>query len=400
MDTAVVGTGIAGVTLALRLQQLGIGVTLYEDADPQHRQARLPNTVGRFEHTLARERELGVDHWDAAGSTMHSLHLRVEVDPPLGFVANVPFSIQAVDFRVYLPRLVEDFESRGGRVVPGTIDVEALAGAHELVVVAVGRSSMKDLFPRDDSRSPYDAPQRVLCAGIFKGLEVPDPRGVSFNICPGVGEAFQMCFFTKDGPGTNLLFEGIPGGPFQALADTRYEDDPKAFDDLVRRTVEEYTPAIAARVRDGFGLTGPLDILQGSVTPVVRRAWTVLPNGRIAMAVGDAWITNDPITGQGANIGSHCAWALADAIAAGGPYDEAFARRAEDAMWAFTGPVTALTNAFLQPPPPHVLAMFATASQDQRTADAFATLFNDPVKMWTTIADPDATARLAGSLVA
>jgi 2-polyprenyl-6-methoxyphenol hydroxylase-like FAD-dependent oxidoreductase len=113
--------------------------------------------------------------------------------------------------------------------------------------------------------------------------------------------------------------------------------------------------------------------------------------------VGDAWVVNDPVTGQGANLGSHSAFVLADEIIAGPPYDEAFCRRAEARMWEFAQPVTEWTNAFLQPPPPHALAVLGAASRDQRVADAFVDNFNDPVAQWAALRTPEgAAAWLAG----
>jgi hypothetical protein len=35
----------------------------------------------------------------------------------------------------------------------------------------------------------------------------------------------------------------------------------------------------------------------------VRAGWAALPGGKYAMAMGDAWVVNDPVTGQGANLG-------------------------------------------------------------------------------------------------
>src|SRR5262245_857703 len=62
----IIGSGYSGLTLALRLQQLGVSTTLYAEATPDAmRRARLANTVGRFPRTLERERLLGVDHWPA-----------------------------------------------------------------------------------------------------------------------------------------------------------------------------------------------------------------------------------------------------------------------------------------------------------------------------------------------
>ena len=52
-----------------------------------------------------------------------------------------------------------------------------------------------------------------------------------------------------------------------------------------------------------FGLTRPLDLLHGQITPIVRRVWADV-NGTYAIALGDAWITHDPIAAQGANLGT------------------------------------------------------------------------------------------------
>jgi 2-polyprenyl-6-methoxyphenol hydroxylase-like FAD-dependent oxidoreductase len=112
----------------------------------------------------------------------------------------------------------------------------------------------------------------------------------------------------------------------------------------------------------------------------------------VKTAIGDAWIVNDPILGQGANIGSHCAWVAAQAPAAGPEPDADLGRRLEAEMWAFAGPVTALTNAFLQPPPPHVVELLEAATAQQAVADAFVAGFADPVRLAHLLGTPAAAA--------
>jgi hypothetical protein len=114
-----------------------------------------------------------------------------------------------------------------------------------------------------------------------------------------------------------------------------------------------------------------------------------LPSGTLALAIGDAWITNDPLAAQGANLGSHCAWAAAEAIAAGGPFDRAFGARVEAAMWEFAGPVTDFSNALLQPPPPHVVKLITAAASNPVVATAFVSGFADPVRTAPMLGDPD-----------
>lgn len=108
--------------------------------------------------------------------------------------------------------------------------------------------------------------------------------------------------------------------------------------------------------RSSFGLTRPLDLLQGALTPVVRQSWAALGDGRHALAIGDAWILNDPVAAQGANLGSRCAFALGEAVAGGGPYDEPFRRRVAGLLWAAAEVPTTLSNAVLAAaPPPQLL---------------------------------------------
>jgi hypothetical protein len=116
-----------------------------------------------------------------------------------------------------------------------------------------------------------------------------------------------------------------------------------------------------------------------------------LGNGKFATALGDVHISNDPIIGQGANTASQSAWTLGHMILSDNIYDEAFCRDAEAEMWAYAGPVTSWSNAFLMPPPDHVGALMGAASQNQALADAFANNFNEPVKQWEILSSPENT---------
>jgi hypothetical protein len=392
---AIMGSGISGTMLALRLQQLGVDTTLFCERSPDEiRSGRLPNTVGRWQHSLSREAILEVNHWDDERYAVRRVQLAA--GPPLSvtFVAELESPLRAVDFRVLLPRWIEDYAERGGKVVvartpAGVADVDALAAGHDVAVVAVGRGSVGDLFPVDPDRSPYSEPQRLVFAGLFEGLALPDPFGVSFNISPGVGEVFQMPLLTESGLGTNILIDGVPGGPLAELAAGPIEEETFVSRLLVE--LRAHAPAIAARVDEGsFRLRGPLDYIQGALTPCVRRAHTLLPSGTLALAIGDAWITNDPLAAQGANLGSHCAWVAAEAIAAGGPFDRRFGALVEDAMWEFAGPVSAFSNALLAPPPEHVVKVITAAASNQAVANAFASGFADPVSASALLADPAA----------
>lgn len=397
-DVAIVGTGISGLTLALHLRRHGVTTTVLSDRTPdQHRAARLPNAVIRFHPARQRERALGVDHWEFPDFGVYGIDFRAGGDAPLAFRGALRHAASGVDFRIYLARLLEDYENRGGRVVvgpTGAADVAGLAKDHDLVVVAAGRGSVAELFPRDPARSPFSEPQRVLTAGLYHGIAFPDPLGVSYNVAPGVGEIFQAPFFSFDGRVSTVLVEAVPGGPLEVLRHLRYADDPAGFERTLLRLLAEHAPSIRERVDTGqFGLTRPADLLQGAITPTVRRGWARLEADRFAVAVGDAWVVNDPIVGQGANLGSHCAWTLGEAILAAESYDEAFCRRVEQEMWAYARCVTGFTNTFLLPPPAHVGELLAAAAADRRVADDLADSFADPPAMWRAIASPEGARR-------
>ncbi len=176
-----------------------------------------------------------------------------------------------------------------------------------------------------------------------------------------------------------------------------YADDPAGFERILLSLLAEHAPPLRERVDEReFGVTGPLDVAQGVVTPTVRRGWAEVADGRYAMAVGDAWVYNDPVTGQGANLASRCAFTLAEAVAEGPPYDREFCRRAGRRLWRDAEPIVEWTNAALGPPPPHVVDILAAATADGRVADEFIDRFDAPARMWDLLRSPDATAAWLG----
>lgn len=390
----IVGSGIAGLHLGLKLQQAGVATTIYSDrTSEQIRAGRVPNFVARFGRTQARERALGVASWCTPEFAVPSAHFRINGEQPLVFCGTLSEPISIVDMRVYLSALLDTFAARGGRVVIGDVraaDLENLAHEHDLIVVASGRVSLTDLFPRIPERSPYTVPQRRLFGGLFHGISFPEPLGTSYNVSPGHGELFQMPFATFEGRVSSLVFECIPGGGLERIVDMRYDDDPHAFEETVLGLLQEHAPAIYERVdRRAFRLTRPLDLLQGAITPVVRSGYTRLAGGTFAVAIGDVRVVVDPLVGQGANTASQSAWLLGEEIMAGGPFDEAFCRRAETRIWESARPATEWTNAALQSPPQHVIDVFVAAAQNQAIADEIANNFNTPARNWAIFESPE-----------
>ncbi|HEY0134182.1 MAG TPA: styrene monooxygenase/indole monooxygenase family protein [Nannocystis sp.] len=397
---AIVGAGTAGLHLALRLQAFGVPVTLYTDRSPADMRAgRLPNTVAHNGATRERERALGVNHWDSEGLDIHSIGFSLSGPLSFRFRGQLDQPGLFVDYRLYQPRLAEDFVARGGQLEVAAIDaagVGRLAQQHDVVVVATGRAGLGNLFPRMPEHSPYSRPARLLFAGLFHGISPVSPLGMQFNFTAGHGEVFEARMATRHGPVGSLLVEATPGGGFADVATRKVDEDPRGFEVMLLAALREHAPATFERIDPAaFRLTGPTDWLQGGFAPVVRRGYAPVGEGRFALAVGDAHVLHDPIAGQGANAASAAAWELAEvireAVEGGERFDEGFFQRAEARTWASEHATTLWNNAMLEPPPPHMGQLLFAASQDPRLADVTINTLVFPQKALENFAGPEST---------
>jgi 2-polyprenyl-6-methoxyphenol hydroxylase-like FAD-dependent oxidoreductase len=398
-NIGIVGGGIAGLHLGLFLRQHGIDATIYtEKTSDQQRGARLSNIVIRNGPTRARERRLGVNHWDSAAADLARLNVYIGGPRPIRFSGVLREPAMVVDMRIYWARLLEDFAARGGRVVIGALqagDIDRLAAEHDLVVVAAGRGSLANMFARLPEHSPYDKPQRLTVGGLYRGVAYPRPLGFDVVVAPGHGEILAIPLISFEQGLTGLAVEIIPGGAFELFRHLRYEDDPRGFESAMLGVLREYAPEIYARVDPrAFGLARPLDLAHVAITPTVRRGYLQLANGKFALALGDAHVLNDPLTGQGANTASHAAWALGEAIRGAGTFDAAFCRRIERQIWSYARSVTEACNARLGRPQPHTTELLAAAAHNQAIADAYADGFNHPDRFWEIMSSPARTAAL------
>jgi 2-polyprenyl-6-methoxyphenol hydroxylase-like FAD-dependent oxidoreductase len=395
---AVVGAGIAGLHLGLALRAHDVEVAIYTDrAAAEVEAGPLLNTVAHHHHTLQRERALGVCHWEADdyGYGCHH-HCVVGAGPdPVRFRGDFEYPSVVIDHRLYLPRLMGDFEERGGELIVGAVSAPALdrlAREHDLLVICTGRAGLATLFGRRDDKSPYEVPQRRLSAGVYHGISYPQPTGVGVHMSLGHGELLELPITSREGRATVLLFENIPGGGLDELVDRPYGDDPPAYERLVLDVLETHYPACFERVdRPSFGLQAPRDILQGALTPIVREDWAILEDARIALAAGDAHTVVDPVNGQGANSASHSAWVIAQAIVDDYGLDERFARRVARDREAVVLGVSDWTNMTLNPPPQMVELLFAMASS-KPLCDAFSRNFNHPDRQADALATSERTA--------
>ena len=395
---AIVGSGVAGLHLALLLQQQGIPATIYSDKTAaQLASGRMLNTVAHHNTTVKREEALGVDHWPLAEYGYFCHHHYVGGPQPLSFPGAFGAPSRAIDYRVYLPRLLADFEERGGDFRAGQSvspeEIFRLSEVHDLVVVATGKGGTSAMFPVIPGKSPYGRPMRRLCAGLYHGIAPSEPKGVTMSIAPPHGELLEIPTFSADGHVTVLLFENVPGGDTEVLADAKYDEDPAAFERLVLDKVRTHHPEVFARVDTArFGLTRPEDLLQGAVLPVLREDYAVLPNGRVVIALGDAHSVVDPVVGQGANSASYSAWELGAVIAEDPNFDERFAQKVAARRAGRVQAISDWTNLMIGlPPAPHLLQLIGAMSQNPAIADEFTDNFNAPERQWDILATPERT---------
>lgn len=398
-NIGIIGAGFAGLHLALMLQKNGAQTTLYADRTAAELNAsRMMGIVARFPQSIRRERELGVFFWEQSGFNCDDMRVSIEGEFLLNFAGHLDEPSSFVDPRIYFSTLLNVYQLRGGNVVFGRVerdDMERLSEQHDLMVVASGRGTMIDMFPRIPERSPYTLPQRALFAGIFNGVRPLGDRGFTFFLLPGIGEIFVGQLHTFSGNEVSMLFEAVPGSPMSLLPSLNYADDPQAFNAAVLNFIQEYVPGLFEHIDpENFGVLREQDMMQGAIVPTVRQGWSMLGNRKPVLALGDVHITNDPITGQGANTAIMAAWMAGEAILQAETVDVGFCVNLSERIWRAAEPVVQWSNAFLQPPPQHILGLMIAAMDSSVIADTFVNNFTSPAKQWELLSSPANVAAL------
>jgi len=392
-NIGIVGAGIAGLHLALYLQQHGIDATIITDVEPAaYRTARLLNTVAHHHTTLARETALGVNHWTAMDDHYHYHDHWLNLPDPLHFAGHFSNPSRAVDYRVYLPALMEDFIARGGTIEYRRIeeeDIQPLMDRFDLLVVAVGKGPLGAMFDHDPAETPFQQPQRRLSCGLYTGVAHADPKNVTLSLTPGAGELIVIPTVTFGGIGTALLFENVPGTELEATVTTKYDDDPAAFRQVILDALEKFHPAVYDRVDTArFDLCQPVDILQGGVVPTVRKSFVEFDNGKFAVAVGDVHVTVDPVNGQGANIASYAAFKMGEEIVNAPVLDRRFIERVDIARNDRCLAAARWTNLMMPPPSEEIQMLLGAMSQNKALCDEFTENFNWPERQWDNLSSP------------
>ncbi|MEP6837846.1 MAG: styrene monooxygenase subunit StyA [Bradyrhizobium sp.] len=393
-NIGIVGAGIAGLHLALYLQKHGVEATIITDRAPEdYRNSRLLNTVAHHHVTIAREDYLGVNHWNDPKDHYYYHDHVFNFPQPLSFRGDFSKPSRAVDYRIYLPALMNDFARRGGKIEYRRIeegDIAPLVARFDLLVVSTGKGPLGQLFTYRPEHTPYSQPQRRLCVGLYTGVRQPDPMNVTLSVSPGHGEMIVIPTITFDGVANALLMENVPGGDMEELATLSYDDNPKHFLSVLLGKLEKHHPTTYDRIDTArFGLAQPLDLLQGGVVPTVRNTVVEFDGSKCAIALGDVHSVVDPMMGQGANVASYAAFVLGEEIVKSDVLDARFCEKVDLKRQDRVLAASRWTNIMLQPPSEPLGMLIGTMSQNQALANEFTENFNYPDRQWDGVSTPE-----------
>ena len=403
---AIVGAGQAGLQTAIGLlKNGGYEVTVFSNRTPEQiRTGKVMSSQCMFDMALSHEREIGINYWDESCPPVQGLGVTVPNPEKPGeklfaWAGRLEKEAQAVDQRIKMPRLIEEFQKLGGKFVVEDVGVESMERMtedYDLVIVAAGKGEIVRVFERDADRSPFDKPMRALALTYVKNMEPIRPFSkVSFNLIPGVGEYFVFPSETINGDCEIMVFEGVPGGPMDCWGDVT---TPEQHLEKSLWILKTFLPWEYERCQN-VTLTDDNGVLAGRFAPTVRKPVATLPNGGKVFGIADVVVVNDPITGQGSNNASKCSKVYLDEILAHGdqPYTEAWMNATFEKYYAYAQTVTNWTNSMLTPPPPHILNLMGAASAVQSLADLIANNFSDPSQFTPWWFDADQTEAVIAS---
>lgn len=427
----VFGSGNSALTLATGLLTDGWKVDVFtRHSTPEV----LGNGAGLTQLTLpsvhATELALGLGLWQHTAPPAHQVRMRMlpASGEVLEFTAPLPGAAVAVDHRLKSAYWLQHVADRGGRVhertcTSGDVAGFATSGLHDLVVVAPGvDSDLRHLFTPDPDRTG-GATDRVA---VQVHLAVPEddlPDQAQVLTCPwgevmvypvltvdGLSPAQVRALSALDAPPVHvtpyaavcvqvMARPGSPLDPTPAISPDgvkgqtgaglprRHGAHARTAWAHVLRQLGDLDPELAERCARGAVVTG--SELVRDVHPQVRRAVATIA-GKPVVGIGDATMTVEHASGQGAGASTWVASTLRDQIRqqrqTNAPLDVEFLSGAWEAYWArhgqytsaFGGFVTAYWSGAL---PENVLTGFAETVSTPEGAAAWASGLDDPARM-------------------
>lgn len=401
---AIVGGGHAGLQLGVGLLRNGHEVTIVTDREADAiRSGRILSSQGMQKTGLDHERSVGLDFWDAVAPKMEFFEFsrrNADGERDVHWRSERPTHGNSVCQRVKIPRWMEEFVHLGGELQirqAGITDIDALAQAHDLAIVASGKGEVGRIFERDAQRSVHDKPQRALALTYVTGMEPTAPnRGNCFSMAPGIGEYFVMPALTTGGECEVMVFEGVVGGPMDCWSDVK---SPQEHLERSQAILERFFPWEAARCAR-LELTDANGTLSGRFAPTVRKPVATLPSGRHVLGMADVVMLNDPLTGQGSNNASKAAWHYLQRILArgDGAFDREWMVETFESFWRERGCLTTEWSNRMLDFTPHMHAVVAAAQDHPEVAQRFSASFNHPPDFFPWLFDREVAERMFGRI--
>jgi 2-polyprenyl-6-methoxyphenol hydroxylase-like FAD-dependent oxidoreductase len=383
---AIVGAGQAGMVLAFGLLKEGYEVTVFEGR-PSDEIERGPifSTAMVFDRQLDVERRLGLHLWEGKAPICNGMHSTLRL--PNGEIilevqGGLDETCQGVDGRIKTSTWLRKFAAQGGKVVHAPVGralLDEMAEAFDLVVVSSGKGEIGQIFERDPERSFFDSPPRRLGAVILRDVheweEIPYTT-LKFQYFVEIGEFFAIPFYSHTGPCRAVVFEAPPGSPMDVWGEVNSADKALA---TALRLLREYSPQDWPNYRDAQ-LVDDRGWMKGALIPIVRKPVARLRGGGIVMAMGDAAILNDPISGTGANDAVRQADGMIQAVLAHGdrPFTADWMQEVFDGYYRERGRYTMeFTRLMTGPLTEPIWKVLQAASQSPSVAHIFANMFND-----------------------
>lgn len=403
---AIIGAGQAGLQLACGLLQNGYRVHLFSNRTAKqiyHGSILSSQTI--FHVALETERKLGLNFWDDKCPKNVSISLAVgepnSKNKMIEWTGLMQYPYQSIDQRIKFSVWMNYFEQLGGELTIQDVDLSELnkiVKTHELTIVASGKGEIGNIFSKDENRSDFNKPQRVItCLYVNHVKPVPTLPGSRVCIVPNVGEYFSTPGLTHHGACEIIQFEGIPNGPFDCWQDV---NTPAAYLDQALSLLKKYVPWEAERCTE-MQLTDDKATLTGSFAPIVRHPVASLSRDMHVLGIGDTVVLNDPIAAQGANSAAKAADVYLRSILSHGnnPFDINWMQQTFEKCWlAFSQWSTRWSTMLLNPPAPHIMKLLKTAEQSSQLASKLADGFDKPETLFPWIDDPIETDQIINSV--
>ena len=400
-EIAIIGAGQSGLQLAIGLKKAGYFVTLYANQTAkQILNGKILSNQGMFGSALKLERLLDLNFWDKLCPQNSSVTFTISdpstLNKTIYWQGTTHYSYQSIDQRLKFSRWMDFFQQLGGNLIikeVGLSDLDNITKDNQLTILAVGKGELNSIFKRNNDLSNFTNPQRFLSCLYVKGvISATDSSGVRANVLPGIGEYFIMPGLTINGHCEMMLFEGLPGGPFDCWRELRNIEQQL---EVSIRLLNKYLPWEAERCRQ-IEPTDQQANLIGGYTPMVKHPTSTLASGKLVFGLGDAVVLNDPIAGQGANNACKAADLYLRNIIKheNNPFDEQWMTQTFNeywntvAMWA-----TRWSNMLLLPPTNHMISLLTAAVTNTSIANTLANAFDEPSSLFPWIEFPEKTAQ-------